>query len=129
MALSFDEKRLIVADPSQFCLLQWNVDDDGALGDQRIFAETPGSLLHGICLDKGGGVWVSAGVGGVFRVLEGGKVTDKVVLPPTFATDCTLGGRDGRTLLITAFAGPCCAMFNQEPCGHLYSLRVDVPSA
>jgi sugar lactone lactonase YvrE len=54
----------------------------------------------GITLDAEGAVWVASPVsGGVFRVHEGGRIT-QLVSVSTQAYSCTLGGNDLKTLLI-----------------------------
>ena len=126
MVITPDGKRLIVADSLLFLLHQWNLAEDGTLSKHSTFAKTPGSMPDGICMDAEGGVWVAAGYGGVFRVLEGGKVTDKIVMNSTAATACMLGGEDGRTLLITASDSYDRKVMHKNPSGQLFTVRVAV---
>ncbi len=129
MVITPDARRLIVADSLQFRLHQWDLAQDGHLSNHEIFARTPGSMPDGISLDQRGGVWVAAGHGGVFRVLRGGKVTDKVYMNNTGATACMLGGEDGRTLLITASDSTDREVISGNPSGRLFAVRVEVPGA
>ena len=86
-------------------------------------------MADGICLDADGGVWVTAGHLGVFRVVEGGETTDEVDLGNTGATACMLGGMDGRSLLITASDSHDRAIIRDNPSGHLLTVDVDIPGA
>ena len=129
MVITPDGKKLIVADTLLFRLHQWALSRDGILSDHQIFATTPGSMPDGICLDIDGGVWITAGCGGVFRVLKGGMVTDKVEMMSTGATACMLGGEDGRTLLITASDSSDREIIHKNPSGRLFTVRVNVPGA
>ena len=60
----------------------------------------------GICLDAEGAVWVADPLGArVFRVLEGGEVTDTIDFTPiAIPVACVLGGADRRTLLMCVAA-------------------------
>lgn len=100
-----DGKTLIVAETRGNRLVQFSIHDDGTLSNRRLFAE----LQHnpdGICLDAEGAVWASYPFAGEFqRVLEGGRVTDRIKLPDgKWAVACMLGGSNRKTLyLATAF--------------------------
>jgi len=129
MVVSPDGNRLIVADSTLCCLHEFDLDGIGELSNHRLFASTPGFMLDGITQDRDGGIWVAAGHKGVFRVVEGGEVTDKVDIGETGATACMLGGHDGRTLLITASDSHDRNIIRDNPSGRLYTARVDVPGA
>jgi sugar lactone lactonase YvrE len=85
--------------------------------------------MDGISLDADDGVWVTAGHRGVFRILEGGEITDHVDMGTTGATACMLGGADGRTLLITASDSHDRDVISKNPSGRLFTVRVEVPGA
>lgn len=129
MVITADGRRLIAADSLLFLVHQWDLAEDGTLSNHATFATTPGSMPDGICMDAERGVWITAGYGGVFRVLEGGKVTDKVDMRTTGATACMLGGEDGRTLLITASDSQDREVINRNPSGRLFTVRVDIAGA
>src|SRR3954467_4768316 len=110
--LTDDGRTLIVAESGGGCLTAFNVREDGTLTDRRTYAElTPArddvlfAPPDGICLDAEGAVWVADPLGArVFRVLEGGEVTDTIdfttTLPGAIPVACVLGGDDRRTLLM-----------------------------
>ena len=59
----------------------------------------------GICLDAEGAVWVADPIGArVFRVREGGEVTDSIGFDDVIPVACVLGGDDRRTLLMCVAA-------------------------
>ncbi|MEH6568886.1 MAG: SMP-30/gluconolactonase/LRE family protein [Halioglobus sp.] len=130
MAIPPDGRRLIVADSMTSQLRQWDLDEDGTLSNHRIFATIPGSVPDGISLDAEGGVWVASDrTHRVYRVLEGGEITDEIDMGTTQATACMLGGTDGRTLLITASDSHDRRVIYDNPTGRLFTVRVAVPGA
>ena len=108
IAVTPDERALIVAESYAERLTAFEIDGDGGLRDRRVWAETPGDHPDGICVDAEGAVWY-ADVGNkhCVRVREGGEVLDTVTCDRgCFA--CMLGGVDGSTLFIVAqeWGGP-----------------------
>lgn len=100
MAITNDDRTLVVAESSGKCLTGFALADDGSLTDRRVWAELP-DHPDGICLDAEDGVWIAAPVTDRFvRVVEGGAVTDVVETPGRHGIACALGGPDGRTLLM-----------------------------
>ena len=108
IAITADDRTLIVAESYAERLTAFAIDDDGGLCDRRVWADTPGDHPDGICIDSDGAVWY-ADVGNrhCVRVREGGEVLDTVGCDRgCFA--CMLGGADGSTLFIVAqeWGGP-----------------------
>jgi sugar lactone lactonase YvrE len=108
IAITPDERTLIVAESYAERLTAFEIDSDGGLRDRRVWAETPGDHPDGICVDAEGAVWY-ADVGNkrCVRAREGGEVLDTVTCDRgCFA--CMLGGVDGSTLFIVAqeWGGP-----------------------
>lgn len=100
MAITTDDRTLVVAESSGKCLTGFDLADDGTLSNRRIWAELP-DHPDGICLDADDGVWIAAPVTDRFvRVVEGGAVTDVVETPGRHGIACALGGPDGRTLFM-----------------------------
>ena len=129
MVIPPDNSSLIMADSLQGNLHQWELSEDGDLGEHSIFAEIPGSIPDGISLDTEGGIWVTSGHGGVVRVLEGGEITNRIDMNGTGATACMLGGPDGRTLLITASDSHDRNVIYDNPTGRLFTVEVEIPGA
>ncbi|MEH6584727.1 MAG: SMP-30/gluconolactonase/LRE family protein [Halioglobus sp.] len=129
MVITPDHNRLIAADSLLACLHQWDINPDGTLANHSIFASLPGTVPDGISLDAEGGVWVTAGHRGVFRVLEGGQITDEIDIGDTGATACMLGGEDGCTLLITTSDSHDRNIIYDNPTGRLSTAEVKVAGA
>jgi sugar lactone lactonase YvrE len=108
MAVTPDNRTLIVAESFAAQLTAFDIAADGSLSNRRLWADVTGD---GICIDAEGAVWCSAvgGEGGsvVLRVREGGEVVDRIEVDrPCYA--CMLGGQDGKTLfmVVAQWFGP-----------------------
>jgi sugar lactone lactonase YvrE len=99
-AITPDGCTLIVAESFGQRLSAFRIEPDGSLVDRRVWADLPGAVPDGICLDAEGGIWVASPIAGeLLRVREGGRVTHRIatgrlVLAPM------LGGPDGCTLFV-----------------------------
>jgi len=126
-AITPDGSTLIVAESFGHRLSAFRIASDGSLSERRVWAELPGAVPDGICLDAEGGVWVASPLAGeILRVLEGGKITHRIhtgrlVLAPM------LGGRDGRTLFVLSAASADVARAGPE--GNSATGRIDVARA
>lgn len=98
MAVTPDNRTLIVAESYGKRLSAFDIAPDGSLSNRRVWANLDGHP-DGICLDAQGAVWSSAGPR-VLRVREGGEVIQMIDLE-RFCTSCALGGPDGNTLFMT----------------------------
>lgn len=102
MAVTPDNRTLIVAESWAEQLTAFDIAADGTLSGRRVWAATPGDHPDGICLDAEGGVWYAdVGNAHCVRVREGGEVLDTIELDRG-AFACMLGGPDGRTLFMLA---------------------------
>lgn len=102
MAVTSDDRTLIVAESYAEGLTGYDISDDGTLSGRRIWASTPGDHPDGICLDSDGAIWYAdVGTARCVRVREGGEVLETVALDRG-AFACMLGGPAGRTLFILA---------------------------
>jgi sugar lactone lactonase YvrE len=124
-----DGRTLIVGESAGACLTAFDVAEDGSLSGRRLWAKLEGAVPDGICLDAEGAIWVASPLGNaLLRVLEGGRVTDRVEVSRR-AIACALGGADRRTLYACTSDG-----FAPEPCratrpARIERARVDVPGA
>jgi sugar lactone lactonase YvrE len=136
----------IVAESAGQRLTAFTLSPDGALADRRVWASfgepatartVPEALAQvrvwadGITLDAEGAVWVANPMGReVFRVREGGQVTDHISTAPARCVACALGGPDGHSLfLCTAPAGVSEAQLRATRSATLLTTRVTVPAA
>jgi sugar lactone lactonase YvrE len=99
MVVTPDNRTLIVGESFASRLTAFDIADDGTLSNRRTWADDIGP--DGITMDAEGAIWCSSAVMAkdCARVLEGGEVTDRIVLDrDCFA--CMLGGPDRCTLFI-----------------------------
>ena len=128
--LSPDGRTLIVAESLASRLTAFDVAADGGLSARRVFAEIPGHIPDGICLDAEGQVWAASPfTSSVVRVREGGAITARVDIDGAGAFACMLGGDDRRDLYV------CCAASHRRDetpalrSGRIDVARVEVPGA
>jgi sugar lactone lactonase YvrE len=130
MAITPDNKTLIVAESYSGALTAFEIAEDGSLGHRRVWAQLEGGGADGICLDAEGAVWAGS-MQHAIRVREGGEIVDQVEMPmPLSCFAVMLGGGDGRTLLSVANAWTGDVPDeNTKPAGKVFATRVDVPRA
>ena len=93
MALTADGSTLLVAETPAERITAFTVGDDGALHDRRVWADLGSTRPDGISLDAEGGLWVaSPGTGELLRVVEGGRVIDRLDPPQGQAQGCLVVG-------------------------------------
>jgi sugar lactone lactonase YvrE len=130
MAITPDNKTLIVAESYSGALTAFDIETDGSLSHRRVWAQLQGGGADGICLDAEGAVWAGS-MQNAIRVREGGEIVDQVEVPsPLSCFAVMLGGADGRTLLsvANAWTGDVPAE-STKPAGKLFTTRVEVPHA
>ncbi|OZM80705.1 gluconolactonase [Pseudonocardia sp. MH-G8] len=137
-----DDNVLIVGETFGNRVTAFDIDDSGALTNQRVwatFGDVPtepdlASVLgqlkiapDGCCLDAEGALWIADALGGkVIRVQEGGDIVDEIQVDSgVFA--CMLGGDDGRTLFLCAAPDFDAAARAAARESRLLTTRVDVP--
>jgi sugar lactone lactonase YvrE len=100
-----DGRGLVFSELFASRLLQFDIEADGALVNERVFAELNGSA-DGIWMDAEGAVWsavTSSTRSSWERVDATGAVLDEIAAPDGFhAIACTLGGDDGCDLFLVA---------------------------
>ncbi|MEQ1890740.1 MAG: SMP-30/gluconolactonase/LRE family protein [Alphaproteobacteria bacterium] len=122
-----DGKTLIVAESFGRKLTAFDIEADGSLKNQRVFADLDGAEPDGVCLDAEGAVWVAAiNRGGFLRVKGGGEVTHKIETGKRMAIACTLGGADGHTFFGLTFGGAFKDISKGGRNSRIETVRVDV---
>jgi sugar lactone lactonase YvrE len=135
--LTDDGRTLIVAESGGGRLTAFTVREDGTLTDRRTYAElTPArddvlfAPPDGICLDAEGAVWVADPIGArVFRVREGGEVTDTIRFDDVIPVACVLGGPGRRTLFMCVAADWKRDVVRAARTGRIDAIEVGVPGA
>ncbi len=122
-----DGQKLIVAESMGRKLTAFDIEADGSLTHQRVFADLAGAEPDGICLDAEGAVWLAAiNRRGFLRVKEGGEVTHKIETGKRMAIACTLGGADGHTFFGLTFEGAFKDISKGGLNSRIETVRVDV---
>jgi sugar lactone lactonase YvrE len=104
--LTPDGRTLIVGESLARRYRAFPVAFDGSLGESRVWAELDHRSPDGCTLDAEGAIWfANAGGREVVRVLPGGDISDVLETPET-AYACTLGGPDGRMLIVATSPSP-----------------------
>lgn len=122
-----DGSTLIVAETWDGLLIAYDLSADGHLSNRRVFADLGERQPDGICADAENAIWTGCfNTGEFIRVLDGGTITDQISFDGR-AVSCILGGKDGRQLFCTVYAGPVSDLVQQKRLGCIYELSVDVP--
>lgn len=127
IAISADEKTLVVAESSADCLSRFAIAPDGLHLDRRIgsFGEP-----DGICLDQEGAAWVSLFKEDSFvRVGRDGEILERVAIPGRRAVACALGDTDRRTLFCISAETSHQQLMRGESKAQIAAARVGIPGA
>lgn len=98
IAITPDGKTLILAEGFADRVLKFDIESDGSLSNQRVFADI-GRPLDGLALDAAGGVWVATGANFQYADLQG-RLGEAIEVPGWSCIAPMLGGEDGRTLFM-----------------------------
>ncbi|WP_030441182.1 SMP-30/gluconolactonase/LRE family protein [Actinoplanes subtropicus] len=121
MAITADDRTLIVAESHGARLTAYDLAPDGTLSNRRVWADLPGDAPDGIAIDATGAVWYASVPGRhCRRIREGGEVLDTVALPDG-AFDCAITDDQQTLYAVTAdFTDPQ-AMFTGQT-GRLFEI-------
>jgi sugar lactone lactonase YvrE len=103
IAVSADHQRLVVAEMDGACLADYDIAVDGGLRLRGRLGRMKDP--DGICLDRGGAVWVASFTEDAFiRIGRDGTELQRIAVPGRRALACALGGDDRRTLFCISAA-------------------------
>src|ERR1700731_1515069 len=103
IAVSADNRRLVVAEMDGACLAEYDIEADGSLSFRSRFGNM--KAPEGICLDREGAVWVASFNEDAFiRVDRDGRELQRIDVPGRRAIACVLGGPQRRTLFCLSAA-------------------------
>ncbi len=129
MAIIGGGRTLIVAETFMPGLTAFDLAADGTLSNRRVWAslmtDPPSIAPDGTCADSEGAIWCANALAQeCARVGEGGKILERVETSMN-AFACTLGGPDGRSLIIATAQSHGAS---NDVSGMLEIARVSVPS-
>jgi sugar lactone lactonase YvrE len=103
IAVSADNRRLVVAEMDGACLAEYDIEADDGLGFRRRLGSM--KAPDGICLDREGAVWVASfDEDAYIRVDRDGRELQRIEVPGRRAIACVLGGAERRTLFCLSAA-------------------------
>jgi len=106
MAISGDNRTLVVAESYRHRLTAFGIAADGSLTDRRVFADVGEDPPDGITIDASGAVWYAdVPHRQCVRVADGGRVLDRHEADRGIFA-CVLGGPDGDTLYLVGARWP-----------------------
>lgn len=124
-----DGKTLIIGESRGRRLTAFDVAEDGALSNRRVWADI-GEPPDGICLDAENRIWVAVPTnpGALLRVAEGGEILERIDVPDRGVYACMLGGPERKTLfsLEAATSNP---QPGDERTGRIRAFEVEVGGA
>ncbi len=122
LVLSPDGKKLYVVDSGNKYVYSWDVANDGSVSDKLSLAElqTAGgdTSADGMAIDIKGNIYVATAMGIQVFSPQGAALTTIVL--PEHPTNCDFGGKDFKTLYITAHE-------NDFSYSNLYSIDLNYP--
>lgn len=130
MAITPDNKTLIIAESQGKKLTAFDISNDGTLSNRRVWADLGNGAPDGICIDAENAVWYADVPNKrCVRVREGGEVLQTIQIDRgCFA--CMLGGAAMKTLFIVAAEWHGFAkMMDGMGSGQLLSVEVEMPKA
>jgi sugar lactone lactonase YvrE len=128
IAVSPDNRRLVVAEMDRACLADYDIGADGAL----TFRRRLGSFKEpdGICLDADGAVWVASFNEDAFiRLDRDGHERERLPVPGKRAIACALGGPQRRTLFCLSAETSPEEMRQRKSAAYVDTVEVDIPGA
>jgi sugar lactone lactonase YvrE len=127
MVIINDGRSLVVAETWASRLTAFDRSPDGRLSNARLYAALGNRQPDGICADSENAIWAASfNTGEFLRVVDGGKVTDRITCGQ-HAIACALGGEEGKTLYCSAYTGSIEDMEAGKRLGAIFTVEVDVP--
>jgi sugar lactone lactonase YvrE len=128
IAVSADNRRLVVAEMDGGCLAEYDIEADGGLKFRRRFATMKSP--DGICLDREGAVWVAAFDEDAFiRFDRDGNELQRIDVTGRRAIACALGGADRRTLFCLSAATSHEELRQGKSLARIDAIEVEIPGA
>jgi sugar lactone lactonase YvrE len=128
IAISADNRRLVVAEMDGACLAEYDIEADGRLNFRRRFGRMKSP--DGICLDREGATWVASFDEDAFiRVGRDGRELQRIEVPGRRAIACVLGGEERRTLFCLSAATSYAELRQRKSSARIDVADVVIPGA
>jgi sugar lactone lactonase YvrE len=128
IAVSADNRRLVVAEMDGECLAEYDIRADGGLNFRGRFGAMKSP--DGICLDRDGAVWVASFDEDAFiRVNRDGRELQRIEVPGRRAIACVLGGPERRTLFCLSAATSPEELRQRKSSARIDVVDLEVPGA
>lgn len=125
-----DGRTLIVGETLGGRLTAFDIAEDGALSNRRVWAQTWPRVPDGICLDAEGAVWIANALAPeCARIAEGGEVLEVVDTGDMACFACMLGGPEGRHLFMLVAPSSDNGAAKAAPLGKVLACEVDAARA
>src|SRR5229473_1320524 len=128
IAVSADNRRLVVAEMDGECLAEYDIEADGGLKFRNRFGNMKSP--DGICLDHEEAVWVASFDEDAFiRVNRDGRELQRIDVPGRRAIACVLGGPDRRTLFCLSAVTSPEQLRQRQSSARIDVVEVEIPGA
>ncbi len=128
IAVSADNRRLVVAEMDGECLADYDIEADGGLKFRNRFGNMKSP--DGICLDQDEAVWVASFDEDAFiRVNRDGRELQRIDVPGRRAIACVLGGPDRRTLFCLSAVTSPEQLRQRQSSARIDVVEVEIPGA
>lgn len=128
IAISADNRRLVVAEMDGACLAEYDIAADGGLDFRRRIGTMKSP--DGICLDREGAVWVAAFNEDAFiRCDRDGAELQRIEVPGRRAIACVTGGPERRTLFCLSAATSYEELRQGKSSARIDAVEVETPGA
>jgi sugar lactone lactonase YvrE len=128
IAVSADDRRLVVAEMDGACLADYDIASDGGLTLRGRIGNMKSP--DGICLDRDGAVWVAAFQEDAFiRLDREGRELQRIGVPGRRALACVLGGPERRTLFCLSAATSYAELRQRKSSSRIDVVEVEVAGA
>ena len=128
IAVSADNRRLVVAEMDGECLAEYDIEADGGLKFRNRFGNMKSP--DGICLDHDEAVWVASFDEDAFiRVNRDGRELQRIDVPGRRAIACVLGGPDRRTLFCLSAVTSPEQLRQRQSSARIDVVEVEIPGA
>src|SRR6266851_3620154 len=128
IAVSANNRRLVVAEMDGECLAEYDIEADGGLKFRNRFGNMKSP--DGICLDQDEAVWVASFDEDAFiRVSRDGRELQRIDVPGRRAIACVLGGPDRRTLFCLSAVTSPEQLRQRQSSARIDVVEVEIPGA